>query len=312
MDKQKEEDNDNFFSENTGKILSISGIVIIIITIFFYLINGSWEYSCTLDEAVIGQFGDFIGGFIGSLFSLAGVILFYVALKEQRKDISINQKNIELQTSALEQQVKEFQAQKSELEETRKVYEEQTILIREQTNLYRQQNKELKEQSNISKNQQFDSSFFSYLNLLNEYRNTLNNLSNSGNYFGDILNEIRKENIDDKSIRKILDLVCEKYLDVFEQHRDKMAPYFKTLYRIMMLIDSSNIDLSKKNEYFKLLRSQFSDVELLILNYNYHTDLGVKVRALVIKYNFLKHINLFDKIEFTFSISYKSKTGILE
>lgn len=312
MENKKVEENDSFFSENTGKILSISGIVIIVITIIAYLKNGSWKYSWTFDEAVIGQFGDFIGGFIGSLFSLAGVILFYVALKEQRKDISINQKNIELQTSALEQQVKEFQAQKTELEETRKVYEEQTILIREQTNLYRQQNKELKEQSNISKNQQFDSSFFSYLNLLNEYRNTLNNLSNSGNYFGDILNEIRKESIDENSIRKILDLVREKYLDVFEQHRDKMAPYFKTLYRIMMLIDSSNIDLSKKIEYFKLLRSQFSDVELLILNYNYHTDLGIKVRALVIKYNFLKHINLFDKIEFSFTISNKCKTGILE
>ncbi|WP_448606696.1 putative phage abortive infection protein [Paenimyroides ceti] len=312
MKNQKEEKNDSFFSEKTGKILSISGIVIIIITIFSYLINGNWEYSWTFDEAIIGQFGDFIGGFIGSLFSLAGVILFYVALKEQRKDISINQKNIELQTSALEQQVKEFQAQKTELEETRKVYEEQTILIREQTNLYRQQNKELKEQSNISKNQQFDSSFFSYLSLLNEYRNNLNKLSNSGNYFGDILNEVKEQRIDENSIRKILDLVCEKYLDVFELHRDKMAPYFKTLYRIMMLIDSSNIDLSKKIEYFKLLRSQFSDVELLILNYNYHTDLGIKVRALIIKYNFLKHINLFDKIEFTFTISNKCKTGFVE
>jgi len=88
MSKQTVDDNDSFFSERTGKILSIFGIAIIVLTIILYLINGNWQYTWTLDEGVIGQFGDFIGGFIGSLFSLAGVILFYVALKEQRKSVS--------------------------------------------------------------------------------------------------------------------------------------------------------------------------------------------------------------------------------
>ena len=292
----------SFFSERMGKILSITGLIIILLTIILYLVFGSWTHSWTISEEIIGQFGDFIGGFIGSIFSLAGVILFYVALRDQRKDISINQENIRLQTSALEKQVEEFQAQKTELEETRKVYEEQTILIREQTNLYRQQNKELREQSQTAKVQQFDSSFFSYLKLLNDYKITLNYLSLNGNYFNDLINEIKAKNCDNTTIDEALNSICRTYLLLFSEKSDKLSPYFKTLYRIMLLIDNSRIDDYKKEEYFKLLRSQLSDNELLVLNYNYHTDLGIKVRGLVVKYNFLKHLNILDKFEFNLNI----------
>lgn len=303
----------SFFSERMGKILSITGLIVIALTILLYLIFGSWTHSWTISEEIIGQFGDFIGGFIGSVFSLAGVILFYVALRDQRRDILINQDNVKLQTSALEQQVKEFQAQKTELEETRKVYEEQTILIREQTNLYRQQNKELKEQSQTAKVQQFDSSFFSYLKLLNDYKNTLNSQSNTGNYFNDLINEIKNRgvpNTTETTIDEILYSTCKLYLELFNERGDKLSPYFKTLYRIMLLIDNSNIDEYKKWEYFKLLRSQLSDTELLVLNYNYHTDLGEKVRGLVVKYDFLKHLNILDKFEFHLSIPIECKYEI--
>ncbi|SEJ13604.1 Putative phage abortive infection protein [Myroides marinus] len=311
MGNNKPEDESTFFSEKTGKIISLFGLVVIVLTILVYLIFGDWKFSKIPDESIIGQFGDFIGGFIGSMFSLAGVILFYVALKEQRKDISINQENIRLQTSALEQQVNEFQAQKTELEETRKVYEEQTLLIREQTNLYRQQNKELKEQSNTARVQQFDSSFFSYLNIFNEFRDSLDKKCDSGNFFSEIFSEIKGKDIQDNDkIEDVLQNICDVYLEVFNLYRNNLSPYFKTLYRIMVLIDTSNIDDYKKNEYFKLLRSQLSDVELLVLNYNYHTDFGLNVRTLIIKYNFLKHINLFDKLEFNFDIPALTKNQL--
>lgn len=307
LEFKKKEKKDIFFSENTGKILSISGLIIILITSILFLSKGSWQYSTKLDESIIASYGDFIGGFIGSLFSLAGVILFYVALKEQRNDISINQKNIELQTSALEQQVLEFQNQKVELEETRKVYIEQTNLLREQTFLYRQQNKEIKEQSTTARVQQFDTSFFSYLEVFNNYKKSLNGTDSKDNFFGKIIKEMREINSSESSLNKLLDNICEKYLELLNEYRDILSPYFKTLYRIMVLIDSSSIDEYKKEEYFKLLRSQLSDEELLVLNYNYHTDLGSKVRSFIVKYNFLKHLNLLDKIEFNYGLSQSIK-----
>lgn len=286
-----------FFSENTGKLFAVGGIVFIILAAFIFIALGNWNFSQTLNEEKIAQFGDFIGGIIGSLFSLAGVILFYVALKEQRKDININQENLKLQNIALNQQVEEFKAQKTELIETRKVYEEQTILFREQTNLYKQQNKELKEQTTTAKLQQFDSSFFSYLNMFIDLKNTLDLRTESKNYFGKIYLEILNIESKDKTLIDSLALIQTKYMEVFHFHINELSHYFKTLYRIIILIDSSSLEEERKQQYFKLLRSQLSDSELLVLYYNYHSHLGIKVRPYIIKYGLLKHIRILDKIE---------------
>lgn len=286
-----------FFSENTGKLFALGGIVFIILAAIVFILFGNWTFSNALNEEKIGQFGDFIGGIIGSLFSLAGVILFYVALKEQRKDININQENLKIQNIALNQQVEEFREQKEELIETRKVYEEQTILIREQTNLYKQQNKELKEQTNTAKLQQFDGSFFSYLNMFIELKKTIDSKTEGENYFDKIYSELLMIDAKEKTLLETFTLIQSKYLEIFHLNKNELSHYFKTLYRIIILIDSCSLEEEKKHQYFKLLRSQLSDSELLILYYNYHSNLGIKVRPYIIKYGILKHIRILDKIE---------------
>ncbi len=301
---------ENFFSEASGKLLSILGIIFIVLSLVIFLIYGNWEFSNSLNEEKVGQFGDFIGGVVGSLFSLAGVILFYVALKEQRRDININQENLRLQTEALNQQVDEFKEQKIELEETRKIYIEQTGLIREQTNLYVLQNKELKEQTSIAKLQQFDSSFFSYLSVLSELKSSYSQSVLSKDYFADVYEELKKIELDSLSLTETLNTIEHKYFEVFNNRKDELSIYFKTIYRIMVLIDSSNIDEFKKHQYFKLLRSQLSDYELLILHYNYQTHLGLNVRTLVIKYNLFKHLRILDRLEFINSFSQNDKNNL--
>lgn len=291
------EKKDIFFSENTGKIFAVSGLVFILLAFIIFLIFGNWSFSNSLNEEKVAQFGDFIGGVIGSIFSLAGVILFYVALKEQRKDISINQNAFELQIEALNQQVQEFKEQKEELIETRKVSQEQTTLIREQTNLYILQNKELRDQTSTARLQQFDSSFFSYLNVFIDFKNDLDKSSGTKNYFGDIYKEISSLDLKGKNLINTLDSINTKYLDTFSLHKNKLSQYCKTIYRIIVLIDTGNIEEAKKREYIKLFRSQLTEDELLILYYNYQTQLGTKVRPYIIKYNLLKHIRILDKIE---------------
>jgi hypothetical protein len=85
--------------------------------------------------------------------------------------------------------------------------------------------------------------------------------------------------------------------NIFQEYKNELSQYFKTLYRIIVLIDSSSLDDDKKHQYFKLLRSQLTDSELLILYYNYHSFLGVNVRPYVIKYSLLKHIRILDRVE---------------
>jgi uncharacterized protein YoxC len=145
--------NEILLTERTGVILSFISLLVIAIGIFVFIFYGSWQKTNTLDESKMGQLGDFIGGISGTLVALVGVVLYYVALREQRKEIKINQEALNLQITALNHQVDEFKAQKEELISTRKIYEQQTKTMR---------------------NQQFDSNFYSLLNVYLSIKNNLN------------------------------------------------------------------------------------------------------------------------------------------
>ena len=167
----------NVFSEKSAKILAWTGLLLIVASLFVFVIFRGWSFTWIIDEEKIGQFGDFVGGVVGSLFAFVGIILYYIALTEQRKDIEINRKALETQIEALDQQIDEFKTQTIEMQETRTVYEEQTNLYREQTNYYQQQVKELKDQTKIASLQHFNSEFYSLLGVFINIKNECNNTS---------------------------------------------------------------------------------------------------------------------------------------
>ena len=63
----------------------ITGIVVSVF-LLIRLKNDGWRFwdidSINLEKSA--QFGDYIGGFVGSLFSLSGFIFLYLTFKEQR------------------------------------------------------------------------------------------------------------------------------------------------------------------------------------------------------------------------------------
>lgn len=100
-------------TETSSLWLMIIGLSIIVIGVFIFL-NGDYssiDPSAEVKSDKVGQFGDFIGGLAGSLWALAGVILFYIALTKQKE--------------ALELQKEEFELQRDELVKTREVFEKQ-------------------------------------------------------------------------------------------------------------------------------------------------------------------------------------------
>lgn len=282
----------NIFSEKTAKILSWIGISSIILGAVIFIVFRSWNFSLSISEEKIGQFGDFVGGVVGSIFAFVGVILYYAALTEQRKDIEINRKALETQIEALNQQIAEFKAQTKEMQETRTVYEEQTNLYREQTNYYQQQVKEFKNQTKISSLQHFNSEFY---NLLNVFIKNKNECYLSMKNIIDGLKHNMNPNL--HSLCDKHSNLIDEYLKQYYNNTAQISIYFKTLYRLLKMIDSSNLEEEQKQRYAKTLRSQLSEIELLVLYYNYYSDFGEKVRMLAIKYNMLKHLNFTDKLE---------------
>lgn len=286
MGTNNDKDAKSFFSERTGKILAISGLVSILIGVIVYLAFGSWGFTTTLDEAKIGQFGDFIGGVVGSILALAGIVLYYVALKEQRKEIGVSQNALNCQVEALNHQVEEFREQKKEMQETRKIYDEQT--------------KEFKRQTEISKQLQFDSSFYSLLDVFINLRKELNSNVEEKKYFNKIYGELKSLDINGISALEIFNTINKKYLEIYFEHYSELTHYFKTIYRMLKLIESCVIEQSEKEIYFKIFRSQITSCELLLLYYNYHSDFATKVRSLAIRYNLFKDLSILDRIEFDF------------
>jgi len=262
------------------RLITIGMVIIGVAIILFIWCDYSFSLSSKINSEKFGQLGDFIGGIAGSIWALAGVLLFYTALTEQRKDIKTNQKALENQIEALNNQVKEFELQRKELESSRKVYE--------------QQNKTLKIQ-------QFDSNFYSLLNICVSIKNNLNNNHDSKDYFRTLFNNIKISFDEADTAIKIQSKYNENYLHEFNLEKGQLSHYFKSVYRLLKVIaTTSGFSRKEKTFYSKILRAQISDYEQLILYFNSQSYLGIKARPLILEYNLLKHIDIFNKPEFEF------------
>lgn len=285
---------DKVFTEELSIVLSGLALLGMIATVVLFICFGDWQFSTVLNEEKIAQFGDFVGGVIGTILAFVAAILYYVALKAQRKDIAINQQSMTLQTEALKKQIEEFEKQKEELELSRKVYE--------------QQSKTMAEQERIMRIQQFESSFYSLLNVYISIKNNLNTHTEGKDYFMSIYLELKSSytNINNHPCECHNNLV-HLYETLFLNHQGQLAHYFKIIYRLIKMIDT-NITLSEneKIEYIKIIRSQFTDFELIIMYYNYHSVYGDKSKGLMYKYNLLKHIETVDKIDYILKYNIKS------
>ncbi|TDN97822.1 putative phage abortive infection protein [Sunxiuqinia elliptica] len=265
------------------------GIALFIIGITIFLWNDSHlDISSSIKSEKFGQFGDFIGGLIGSLWAFSGVILFYVALNEQRKDIKINRE-------ALKQQISEFELQRVELEETRKIFEQQ-----HETQVY----------------QRFENTFFQLLHNHNEIVNSLDlraikshKLTNTGrDCFKSFYLNFSTELKDIETSNKREAEVINSYIETYNKYEADLSHYFRNLYNIIKFIDNSEI--KNKKIYTNFVRAQLSNYELIFLFYNCLSKNGIdKFKPLVEKYSLLKNINKSQLFEgHVFISKYKEKT----
>lgn len=79
------------------------------------------------------------------------------------------------------------------------------------------------------------------------------------------------------------------YVSFYIQHKNQVAHYFRTLYRIFCFIDNSELKEREKVEYAKIMRAQLSESELFFLYYNAFTSYGYNFQYIINKYNLIKH-----------------------
>lgn len=293
----------NILTEKFSKRLLIAGVVLLLVGLILFVWN-DWSFSSDdkLKADKVAQFGDFVGGLIGSIWALAGVILFYVALTEQRKDFATNREVLNAQTDALKQQIREFELQREELSQTRKVFSIQSETL---------------------KKQQFESTFFNLLNLHHDIVNSIDLQSRVDKYRGfeklfttglkerektekvtetttgrdcfvKFCNGFRNKYRQVKNSNKNLSerQLCEKsYLEYYEQHDSDLGHYFRNLYHIFKFLKNSKVE--DKKRYTSLVRAQLSNDELFLLFYNGSSTYGKdKFLPLIEEFHVLKNLNL--------------------
>lgn len=246
--------------------------------VFLYLWGESYDLNEKINHNKFGTFGDFFGGVFGSMWALGGVILFYLALKEQRKDFKTNRDALVKQVEALEVQSNEFKLQREELEQSRKVFIEQSKTL---------------------KQQRFESTFFSMIDLYNNVVANLNKNQNGKDYFKEFREKLLQKYISKKNPIDCHKNIVEAYKILYYKEKEDLTHYFKILYRILKIIDFSEISEKEKQQYVKILRSQLSENELLILYYNAYLNEARVFYTYILKYNLLKHLPSISKLEFT-------------
>lgn len=271
-------------NEKFSLILVGIGITFIIIALFLFFFNvDAFDTSLPIDGELFGQFGDIVGGVVGSLWALAGVILFYVGLTEQRKALGLNETALSKQIDALNIQQNEMQLLRDEYRMAREVFEQQKEAIREQVK--------------TNSIQQFESNFYSLLDI---YTHITDEIFKDGGDLQKINKEIRDEyeHRCSECIKERYQKSSELYIKIFDKKGDKISHYLKTVYRIFKVIEE-RADLTDKQKYFyaKIMRSQFTSEELFIIYYNATSSYGANFRTLILKYNLLKHLSFFSKLE---------------
>lgn len=184
------------------------------------------------DPAFMGMAGEFLGGTVGSIWALAGVILFFLALIYQKRELVL---------------------QRMELHESRKIMESQsnTIAIQQFENTF------------------FQLLNF-HMNAATQIRSTSNGSSRKPmNAFDGLFNDFRKETNTLKKRRKS-DAGTSKpsdesfehcFVAVYEGYKNTFQHYLENYKTLLLFIKNKSAD---PGFYYNILKSHFTEQEVLI------------------------------------------------
>ena len=119
-------------------------------------------------------------------------------------------------------------------------------------------------------------------------------LDTVANYILSYGTNIGSTNFSDKQAIKAFEVV-------YASLRDKLAVYFRVIYRMLCVLHLAEIDNIVRYNYAKMLRSQFTESELFLLRYNALTYNGKNMQEQILAFNLLKHLpasKLFDLYPF--------------
>lgn len=259
-DTEEVDEKINFY-KNFAWILIIIGFVVGLLGVVEHFAGSDMK---------LNVIGDYTGGAVASMWSLAGLFIIYVAFLGQKQQI-LHQK-MELKYNRFE-----VKATRVELEG---------------------QKQQMIEQNKTLRQQRFENTFFQMLNLHHQIVNAID-FPHPANVKGrDCFKHIYEKRFEilcrniknEEKLDSIgVGITLLQYEKIFKENQSDFSHYFRNLYTITKFIHQS--DNEDKQKYVDILRAQLSTHELLLLFYNGLSDYGsTKFKPLIEKYALLKNM----------------------
>lgn len=214
-----------------------------------------FDKNYIIDNELLGTFGDFVGGVLGTVFALLSTLILIRTFNQQKKATDKNTIQLENQrfNDLFFELLKLYQSQVAEL-------------------CGHVKKKENDEVETIDYN---NKDFFDIEKVL-----------------------IQNKFIPHDSYEANMTEALNEYMVFYIKNKTKVAACFRTLFRIYDLIDNAALDENVKKNYLKIIRAQLTDSELFFIRYNCLSYYGENFIEYINKYNVLKHLSLFDLLEF--------------
>ncbi len=273
--KNKTEPIQKTYYEKIALILILAGALLVIVTIATVLISDSKLLGFSHESSdTLGALGEYIGGVVGSIWSLASIVLFYETLRFQRSELKLQRDELRSQRNEIMEQTNQY------------ILQNQTLLTR-----------------------RLEGTFFQIVSLHNSIVSSLKldavdhphykNLEKtiSGRYcfyhYYKHFKTIYNENVDLTGIAgnntdEIKELINESFKSFYSEYQEDIGHYLRNILNLLLFVDNSK--LINKKFYYNIVRSLLSNYELLILFYYCISDYGLKMKNLAEQYSLFSMI----------------------
>ncbi|WP_172637555.1 putative phage abortive infection protein [Sediminibacterium salmoneum] len=298
-------------NEKNGKVLIIVGICFTVFFAIAFIFNTGELSSGEIEPSIWGQFGDIVGGFVGTIVALVGVLLLFETLKQQRRANS----RLQVETRFFEL-LKLHRDNASEMQSKKTFGRKVFIDIKDEFHdLY-----EFVviwyplEKANISESVwkknviqiTYLITFFGVNNsvtgfLKSKIKEIISNDELYTEFRENCLEFLINEHQTTKDENKSKEPSQRKFLK-YDGYQSVLGHYFRHLFQTVTYINDQNglLNYREKYDYIKTLRAQLSTHEQAIFLYNSISTLGEPWelseqitdpdKKLITKYNFIKNI----------------------
>lgn len=236
----------------------------------------------------LGEFGEFIGGFVGSLWSLAGILLFYSALVYQRNELEDQKGILITQTEAMISQSKELERQNDTLQKQK---QEETFfhLLRFHIDLV----ETLTYESN-----DIDIQSGKMQKQLVRGRNTFGEFYNVfKRFYSKYLEHLSDAGVDEDSLKGVIET---SYTSFFAEFRYELGHYFRNIINLLLFIDRAQEE--DKHFFLSILFSQISVNEMSLIFFHGLTNENKELKVYIEKYALLQDLYQDDLIKLNINL----------